>query len=57
MSTLIIEAGRTERQYWRDLWRDLVRYEQTVVGFPEIGNSESFHDQAVFPETGRTITR
>lgn len=41
---LIIEAGRTERQYWRDLWhyrelfyflswRDLlVRYKQTVVG-------------------------
>jgi lipopolysaccharide transport system permease protein len=44
MSRLIIEAGRTERQYWRDLWkyrelfyfltwRDLlVRYKQTVVG-------------------------
>ncbi|HZF01306.1 MAG TPA: ABC transporter permease [Methylomirabilota bacterium] len=42
--TLIIEAGRTERQYWRDLWkfrelfyflawRDfLIRYKQTVVG-------------------------
>jgi len=41
---LTIEAGRTERQYWRDLWkfrelflflawRDLlVRYKQTVVG-------------------------
>jgi lipopolysaccharide transport system permease protein len=41
---LIIEAGRTERQYWRDLWlyrelfyflawRDfLIRYKQTVVG-------------------------
>jgi lipopolysaccharide transport system permease protein len=41
---LIIEAGRTERQYWRDLfryrelfyflaWRDvLVRYKQTVIG-------------------------
>ena len=41
---LVIEAGRTERQYWRDLWkyrelfyflawRDLlVRYKQTVVG-------------------------
>lgn len=41
---LIIEAGRTERQYWRDLWRYrelfyflawrdiLVRYKQTVVG-------------------------
>jgi lipopolysaccharide transport system permease protein len=41
---LIIEAGRTERQYWRDLWkyrelfyflawRDLlVRYKQTTVG-------------------------
>ena len=43
-SELIIEAGRTERQYWRDLWRYrelfyflawrdiLVRYKQTVVG-------------------------
>ena len=41
---LIIEAGRTERQYWRDLWRFrellyflawrdvLVRYKQTVIG-------------------------
>jgi len=42
---IIIEAGRTENQYWRDLWnyrelffflawRDiLVRYKQTVIGF------------------------
>lgn len=42
--TLIIEAGRTERQYWRDLWRYrelfyflawrdiLVRYKQTAIG-------------------------
>lgn len=42
--TLIIEAGRADRQYWRDLWdyRDLffvlawrdvaVRYKQTVIG-------------------------
>ena len=41
---LIIKAGRTERQYWRDLWRYrelfyflawrdiLVRYKQTAVG-------------------------
>jgi lipopolysaccharide transport system permease protein len=41
---LIIEAGRTERQYWRDIWRYrelfyflawrdiLVRYKQTVIG-------------------------
>src|SRR5947199_9854435 len=41
---LIIEEGRTERNYWRDLWRYrelfyflawrdfLVRYKQTVVG-------------------------
>jgi len=41
---LIIEAGRTERQYWQDLWRYrelfyflawrdiLVRYKQTVIG-------------------------
>ncbi len=41
---LVIEAGRVERQYWRDLWRYrelfaffawrdlLVRYKQTVVG-------------------------
>lgn len=44
MDELLIEAGRTERQYWRDLWRYrelfyflawrdlLVRYKQTVVG-------------------------
>lgn len=44
MQELIIEAGRTERHYWRDLfryrelfyflaWRDiLVRYKQTVIG-------------------------
>jgi lipopolysaccharide transport system permease protein len=43
-STLIIEAGRTERHYWRDLWRYrelffflawrdiLVRYKQTAIG-------------------------
>lgn len=42
--TLVIEAGRTERHYWRDLWRYrelfllltwrdiLVRYKQTVLG-------------------------
>jgi lipopolysaccharide transport system permease protein len=41
---LIIEAGRTERQYWRDIWRYrelfyflawrdiLVRYKQTAIG-------------------------
>ncbi len=41
---LVIEAGRTERQYWRDLWRYrelfyflawrdiLVRYKQTAIG-------------------------
>lgn len=41
---LIIEAGRTERQYWQDLWRYrelfyflawrdiLVRYKQTIIG-------------------------
>ena len=44
MQELIIEAGRAERHYWRDLWRYrelfyflawrdlLVRYKQTVVG-------------------------
>ncbi|HSH39061.1 MAG TPA: hypothetical protein VK993_09770 [Chthoniobacterales bacterium] len=44
LTELIIEAGYTERNYWRDLfryrelfyflaWRDvLVRYEQTVIG-------------------------
>jgi lipopolysaccharide transport system permease protein len=44
MSELVIEAGRTEQQYWRDLWRYrelfyfltwrdlLVRYKQTLVG-------------------------
>jgi lipopolysaccharide transport system permease protein len=42
--TLIIEVGRTERHYWKDLWRYrelfyflawrdiLVRYKQTVNG-------------------------
>jgi lipopolysaccharide transport system permease protein len=44
MSKLIIEAGRADRHYWRDLWRYrelfyflawrdiLVRYKQTVIG-------------------------
>lgn len=44
MPTLIIEAGRAEKNYWRDLWRYrelfyflawrdiLVRYKQTVIG-------------------------
>ena len=44
MDELVIEAGRAERHYWRDLWRYrelfyflawrdiLVRYKQTVVG-------------------------
>jgi len=44
MQELVIEAGRTERQYWKDLWRYrelffflawrdlLVRYKQTIVG-------------------------
>lgn len=44
MQELVIEAGRTERQYWKDLWRYrelfyflawrdiLIRYKQTVVG-------------------------
>ncbi len=44
MEELIIEAGRAERHYWRDLWRYrelfyflawrdvLVRYKQTVIG-------------------------
>lgn len=44
MNEIIIEAGRAERQYWRDLWRYrelfyflawrdiLVRYKQTVIG-------------------------
>lgn len=44
MTELVIEAGRTEGQYWRDLWRYrelfyflswrdlLVRYKQTFVG-------------------------
>ena len=43
-NTLILEAGRAERHYWRDLWRYrelffflawrdiLVRYKQTVIG-------------------------
>jgi lipopolysaccharide transport system permease protein len=44
VNELIIEAGHTEREYWRDLWRYrelfyflawrdlLVRYKQTIVG-------------------------
>jgi len=44
MHETIIEAGRTERRYWRDLWRYrelfmflawrdiLVRYKQTIIG-------------------------
>src|SRR6202051_1664058 len=44
MTQLLIEAGHTEREYWRDLWRYrelfyflawrdlLVRYKQTIVG-------------------------
>src|SRR5262245_66487527 len=44
MQELVIEAGRTERHYWKDLWRYrelffflawrdlLVRYKQTIVG-------------------------
>jgi len=44
MTQLVVEAGPTERQYWKDLWRYrelffflawrdlLVRYKQTVVG-------------------------
>jgi lipopolysaccharide transport system permease protein len=44
MHELVIEAGRIERQYWKDLWRYrelfyflswrdlLVRYKQTVIG-------------------------
>ena len=44
ISELVIEAGRAERQYWRDLWRYrelfyflawrdiLVRYKQTAIG-------------------------
>jgi lipopolysaccharide transport system permease protein len=44
MEELVIEAGRAERHYWRDLWRYrelfyflawrdiLVRYKQTVIG-------------------------
>lgn len=43
-TTIVLEAGRTERHYWRDLWRYrelffflawrdiLVRYKQTVIG-------------------------
>jgi lipopolysaccharide transport system permease protein len=45
MPVLVIEAGRTERHYWKDLWRYrellyflvwrdiLVRYKQTAIGF------------------------
>ena len=45
MKTLVIEAGKSEKNYWRDLWRYrelfyflawrdlLVRYKQTIFGF------------------------
>ena len=44
MNEIVIEAGKTERHYWVDLWRYrelffflswrdlLVRYKQTVIG-------------------------
>ncbi len=44
MTELVIEPGRIEKQYWKDLWRFrqlfyflawrdlLVRYKQTVIG-------------------------
>src|SRR6202140_3965328 len=44
MEELVIESGRREKQYWKDLWRYrelfyflawrdiLVRYKQTVIG-------------------------
>ena len=45
MAKIILEAGRVNKEYWRDLWRyrelfqvlawrDVsVRYKQTVIGF------------------------
>jgi hypothetical protein len=40
----VVEPGRAERNYWRDLWplawRDLaVRYKQTVIGVASAGES------------------
>lgn len=58
---LIIEAGRTESQYWKDLWRYrelfyflawrdiLVRYKQTVIVSP-VGFSSS-----IVPEQWRSL--
>ena len=59
MNELTIEAGKTERQYWRDLWkyrelfyflawRDmLVRYKQTVVGVAwSVSRARDFLGQA-----------
>ena len=56
---IIIEAGRSERHYWLDLWRyrelfrvlawrDLsVRYKQTVIGvlgaYPPLSQHACFH--------------
>ena len=56
MSELIIEAGRAEKNYWRDLWRYrelfyflawrdiLVRYKQTVMGVAWAVDASLPHD-------------
>ena len=53
---LVIEAGRTESQYWKDLWRYrelfyflawrdiLVRYKQTAIGVAWAFNPPLFND-------------
>src|ERR1700676_3693359 len=65
-SQLLIEAGRTERQYWRDLWRYrelffflawrdlLVRYKQTVIGAAGAG-VRPLLTMLVFPAVFRII--
>ena len=60
---LIIEAGRTEQNYWKDLWnyrelfyflawRDiLVRYKQTVIGLAwALIRSLKLHKYTLSPE-------
>ena len=60
VTELVIEAGHTERNYWRDLfryrelfyflaWRDvLVRYKQTVIGILVGGAAPASHDGSAY---------
>ena len=71
MSELIIEAGRAEKNYWRDLWRYrelfyflawrdiLVRYKQTVIGIAWAVDSAVPDDGRLHPrlQSHRQITK